>query len=176
MSHDYVHLCWCVLYQATDRPELAAQFIMSGSHSVELWEYVDCCTGRGAWMVGGFPYVTLNNQWSCDSETERADTAGPQAWLCRKAEAANILTVIKGNKPCHAAIRPNSCQPISFDINGRIYKSAVMENVFYSLCYVFIVFTVSLKKCLIQDGGLSVSPLRSFKLFSFIVTICFNPI
>lgn len=48
----------------------------------------------------------------------------------RTAEAGNNLTIIKGYKPCHAAIRPNSWQPISYDINGRNhpqpYNSALL--------------------------------------------------
>ena len=48
----------------------------------------------------------------------------------RTTEAGNNLTIIKGYKPCHTAIRPNSWQPINYDINGRnelaLYKSALL--------------------------------------------------
>lgn len=41
------------------------------------------------------------------------------------------------------SIGPNSYQLINFDINGRIYQSTGLENVFYLLREVVIVFTMS---------------------------------
>lgn len=55
---------------------------------------------------------------------ERADGALPPPWLSRQtAEGGNNLTIIKAYKPCHAAIRPNSWQPICYDINVINVKS-----------------------------------------------------
>lgn len=57
---------------------------------------------------------------------ERADSAGPHPRLSPgTAEAGNNLTIIKGYKPCHTAIRPNSWQPINDDINGRNQTGAL---------------------------------------------------
>lgn len=41
---------------------------------------------------------------------------------CRTAEAGRMLAVIKGYKPCHAAIRQKGWQAISYDINGEAKK------------------------------------------------------
>lgn len=139
----------CVLYRTSSWLESAAQFTMTSRHSVELWKSLNNHTGRGARRAGGFPYVTLNYRWSCESETERADSAGPQALLCRTVGAASNLTIIKGNKPCHA-VGANSYQLISFDFNGRIYQSTGLENVFYLLCEVAIVFTMSFQSVAIN--------------------------
>lgn len=38
---------------------------------------------------------------------------------CRTAEAGRMLAVMKGYKPCHAAIRQKGWQAISYDINGE---------------------------------------------------------
>lgn len=97
-------------------------FTMMDSHSLELlriawlFSWQECMGGMG------FPYVTLNNQWSCDSETcgrKSWQRSSPPLAFSRRAEAGNNLAIIKGHKPCHAAIRPNSRRPISYDINGR---------------------------------------------------------
>lgn len=40
------------------------------------------------------------------------------------------------------SIGPNSYQLISFDINGRMYQLTGLENVFYLLSEVVIVFTM----------------------------------
>lgn len=42
---------------------------------------------------------------------------------CRTAEAGRMLAVIKGYKPCHAAIRQKGWQAISYDINGEGKKT-----------------------------------------------------
>lgn len=66
------------------------------------------------------PYVTLNSRRSHNLETERADSAGrpagcPACLPLQNGGGEPILglPLMKGNKPCHAAIRPNSCRPIS---------------------------------------------------------------
>lgn len=120
------------------QPFLFLLHTMNRMHSLRWWaatvlrflEYLDYSIRRSAWMWRGIPYVTLNNQWSCDSGTwgrkswQRSST--PLAFS-RTAEAGNILTIIKGYKPCHAAIRPNSWQPISYDINGRTNFSFIIQ-------------------------------------------------
>lgn len=47
---------------------------------------------------------------------------------CRTAEAGRMLTGIKENKPCHAAIRQKAWHPISSDINGRNYKRVIHQK------------------------------------------------
>lgn len=46
----------------------------------------------------------------------------------RTAEAGRMFAGIKGNKPCHAAIRQKAWHPISYDVNGGNYKRAMHQN------------------------------------------------
>lgn len=120
------YLCWCVLFEAIEifssLEKKRQHNITVGRHSLEIL--------RIALMGKCNPYVTLKNHWSCDSETwgrkswQRSST--PLAFS-GKAEAGNNLTIIIENKPCHAAIRPNSWQPINDDINGGYKHSFVIQ-------------------------------------------------
>lgn len=95
------------------------------------------CAGRSARTEKTNPYVALNNHWSCDS-----GTWGGKSWrrsstplaFSRRAEAGNNLTIIMGYKPCHAAIRANSRQPITDVVDGRYKHSAVVRR---GICFGF---------------------------------------
>lgn len=53
---------------------------------------------------------------------------GHEAASCRTAKAGRMLAVIKGYKPCHAAIRQKGWQAISYDINGEGGKNPRLER------------------------------------------------
>lgn len=47
---------------------------------------------------------------------------------CRTAEPGRMLTGMKQNQPCHAAIRQKAWHPIGYDIHGRNYKRVIHQN------------------------------------------------